>query len=123
MLQANEVRLGNWVHVMDDDINDPVKVTMHYLEKCDSTPEKFNPIPLTPELLEQCGFVKHEELRYSNVFYFKRDAFIITQLRDTWEVSYGLYGSIAIICKHNLSLHQLQNLFFALTYTELEINL
>lgn len=123
MLQANELRLGNWVHIIDDDINDPVKVTIPYLEMCTTTPEKFNPIPLTPQLLEKSRFVKHEELRYSNIFYFKKDAFIITQLRDTWEVSYGLYGSIAIICKYNLSLHQLQNIFFALTNKELEINL
>ena len=123
MVQANELRLGNWVHLIDDDINDPIKITLPYLEICNQTPEKFNPIPLTPELLEKCGFEKNEELRYSNVAYFKKKDFTITQVRDSWEVSYGLFGSMALICKSHLSLHRLQNIFFALLNKELEVNL
>lgn len=121
MIKISELRLGNWVHYRDDDINDPIKISFPYLEKCNLTPEKFHSIPVTPDILEKSGFAKNEDLRYSNVVFFKKNNFIITQVRDIWEISYGMYGNVALIGRYKLCLHHLQNIYFAITEQELEV--
>lgn len=116
MIQAKELRLGNWIKVYgdvtcawnlssDDDVND------------EGNGDHIQPIPLTPEILEKCGFEKQDdgdggyylELLSANGFLFVAgdkkgytDVFI-----DLWEQLRVRY------------LHQLQNLYFALTGNEI----
>ncbi len=85
--------------------------------------DEVYPITLTSEILHKCGLIKQERFHYSNVFCSKHGNFIINQLRDSCEVSYGLDGNLAIIWKGNLFLHELQNLYFAVTAQELDITL
>lgn len=73
------------------------------------------PIPLTEELLLKCGFYHNEKIEYR----LHCPEFPITididdfgiQISDSWE-----FGNIRY-------LHELQNLYYALTKTELIINL
>lgn len=82
------------------------------------------PIILTPEILEKCGFEKEEEI-FINYPYFLESGFTLSYGKinpDFW-----LFGSMEpskiIFGKPVESIHQLQNLYFALTGKELEINL
>jgi hypothetical protein len=95
----------------------------------------INPIPLTPELLVKCGF----ELTYNKTnhkrceisvgedgfkleFNWRKEALEWTEFKITGNGGYDDGGEMSIndICKH---LHQLQNLYFALTGEELSIEL
>lgn len=105
----------------------------------------FEPIPLTPEILEKAGFerrvydnnkknpiiVEHlPELAAKDFFdhrkYITEDGWqIVIEETDEWDIRYGkeeveeeMLPLVSIE-----SLHQLQNLYFALTGEELTINL
>lgn len=81
--------------------------------------EYLQPIPLTPELLEKCGFVDalggyQQKMENNHVV-------IITWYDDTQKRVFLNSNYIGII--HLQYLHELQNLIFALTGTELTITL
>jgi hypothetical protein len=132
MVRANELRKGNWVNY--EGINYFVTQIMlteleavKTVENIDSYRtckyDEVHPITLTAEILHKCGLIKQERFHYSNVFCSENGNFIINQLRDSCEVSYGLDGNLAIIWKGDLFLHELQNLYFAVTVQELDITL
>ena len=85
--------------------------------------ENLEPIAVTLEVLEKCDLIKHRRFYYSNVFYSKKGKFTINQLRDNIEVSFAVNSSPGIISDQNLSVHQLQNLYFALLHEELDVKL
>lgn len=132
MIQANELRKGNWVNyngincfitqIMLNELEAALKEEDQYSYRLYNYDE-VHPIPLTPEILYKSELIKQERFHYSEVFCSANGNFIINQLRDSCEISYGLDGNFAIICKHNLFLHQLQNLYYALTGKELEVPL
>jgi hypothetical protein len=115
-MKANELRVGNWV-------NDENGVIPYQIRPQDflplSLPEnegKANPITLTPEILLKAGFDKmdlgiFESNKYDIYLYYSKEAngFLFKSRPDG-----------GIILKH---LHQLQNLYFALTGKELKIEL
>jgi hypothetical protein len=132
MVPAQELRKGNClmfdntVCYVSQILHDKVELvtneaTNNTYSECEYS--RVNPIPLTVDVLEKCDFIKQERFHYSNVFYSREGNFIINQLRDSLEISYGLDGNLAIVSKRDLSLHQLQNLYFALTTTELKVKL
>lgn len=128
MIPINELRVGNWVYHSQWAL-EPTKVECINSEGIqqhrgdgyvpDYWPhiDDIIPIPLTPEILEKCWFVQSMEagfflhwpdedleLRiYNDKYYFQPDHCLMP-VDDRWEVK---------------SLHQLQNLYFALTQTEL----
>lgn len=108
MIKANELRIGNWVHafktewsIQGDDF------------KYEEMP--YDPIPLTREIIESCGFEKHT-LGYNslnsniNLYQMKEGLPIL----PCWKEN--------VIGKEIKYLHQLQNLYFALTQTEIEFD-
>lgn len=114
-MEAKELRMGNWV---DAEYSHWIKVSILDLVNIESNPESFYPIPLTPKILEKCGWVENKEMMFTFILpngYFtcipqpSANAFIIKYKND----------HIAKI-KY---LHQLQNLYFALTGEELEVKL
>lgn len=75
----------------------------------------IEPIPLTEEWLLKLGFEKEETGIYTEKwFLYKKDDFVLH-----WRNQYPEFGWLeSIEIKY---VHQLQNLFYALTGTELEI--
>ena len=124
MINANELRIGNWVL---DENNNQVQC-IGWLSGCiitfvDNVPvgkkdEKFSPIPLAPEILEKCGFVKQNyyinEVYGNANFKFKQHADKSYDIEIIGFTDQGINVSIYF-------LHQLQNIYYALTGEELTI--
>lgn len=128
-MNANELRIGNWVQRPDELNKPPIEgkkywvVDIGMIRDCFHYKEfwAFEPIPLTEEILLKCGF---ENKKY------KIDVFEKGRIR-VWIGSRGQYLVYLIeedtttahyICSIEY-VHTFQNLIFALTQTELEINL
>lgn len=113
-INANELRLGNWVYYYD---GNKIQVNIDVIRALITVPAYCDPIPLTPELLIACGFSKKSEVDSES--WVKDDV-----LRFRLEVS-DYHANKFYYRKQTAIqyLHQLQNLYFALTQTELTINL
>ena len=106
MIKANELRIGNWVFNI---YNNPVKVTV-----IDDTVDWCKPIPLTPEILEKCGF-DNDDNDFLKTIDDRSSLHINLEKKRTLIESYD-----GIVKLKNINyLHQLQNLVFALTGEEL----
>lgn len=123
MIQANELRIGNWVKYKNKyyQIYDGIRsLSIDDLdsEKLDSHLKNIKlsdlePIELTEEILLKCGFLKHKDIGYRCLFKdfkFDLDDFTICFI-DSW---------LDIEIKH---LHQLQNIYYALCNEELNVQL
>lgn len=135
MIKANEIRVGNW-------LNDPRPLT-EFNKKYTNNPDNgyfkakardiqfaeiFEPIPLTEEILLKCGFRKRY-IRFGYWYFIdilKTETYLRPYIGDRY--IFGLNIDQNCDCEffdaRPISyLHQLQNLYFALTGQELEINL
>jgi len=80
--------------------------------------EKVEPVPLTNELLKQCGFLYHD--------YFKFWQLVTTGIRSEMDISPDFEVIDFMrkpIIKKLTSLHQLQNVYFMLKGRELKLNM
>jgi len=124
-LEANELRVGNLVEWYEPNTGDPlyVKVTgivghmihatvNNTFQVCHENYQSWKPIVLNDNLLLRLGFVKDS---VDNTYY-KGDFEIMLPTYFMWKSS----NIKKTIVKH---LHQLQNLYFALTGEELNIQL
>jgi hypothetical protein len=116
MIQIQDLRIGNWLKLGN---NSTQVLTITYdrsLGHCVNQPDlpvsEFEPIPLSGELLEQCGFEFYLAQRREC---FRKDTFY---LHKTQRKGYR-YG----VNTHIKYLHQLQNLYWCLVGKELEIKL
>ena len=132
-MEAKELRIGNYVYdnyrevykliVKSDFLNLDYRIEFDILK----------PIPLTEEILLKCGFEKtkilgsylkntpNTEKGYGITIHSQHpfNDKLFTQVIEIYQINgSGLFVQGGL--KH---LHQLQNLYFALTCTELEINL
>lgn len=128
---ANELRIGN---VIWDDSRRKIKWVNHRVISdlaSNNNPLPYSPIPLTPEILKKCGFVK-------GVF-FKKECYVMEYLRPLESLPPSQIISLVKITRPNeysfiiqheenkmrvaitsaKHLHQLQNLYYALTGEEL----
>lgn len=117
MIQANELRRGNHFQgvVVESITRTGINFTCQYEGYIEKPFEELSPIPLTPELLEKCGF------EFSEAFfktYINEPLF----LQEEADAFYMIYSNMRINPKKPLKyLHELQNLYFALTGEELEV--
>ena len=123
-MKAQELRVGNLVKLNDqaetitDIVSDHGKYFVdtykHILIFLDN--HSLKPIPLTEEWLIRLGFEKH-----FNGYFCERDYLLLKQhkLENKWFVWVNKVGDID--CTRINSVHQLQNLYFALTGQELEL--
>lgn len=109
-MKATELRIGNYVQYQDK----PVKVTGLNACMIDADEifdplieDNFNPIPLTEEWLKKFGF---EFNQYWNAYHMGR-----FKLNKGWYLCDVVYD---VAIKY---VHQLQNLYFALTGEELTL--
>ena len=125
-MEIRELRIGNWVYsqeigknvqisaINEDGFSFKDCVTLDY-----PSIEEIHPIPLTEEILLSCGFEKRGVIfRINNGSSHQFDV-NYSPSRDIFyydSSKYSIYTEVEI--KH---LHQLQNLYFALTGEELKL--
>lgn len=124
MIKAQELRIGNWVcipefsnGIISEISRNSLWVTFNDRSFSESaqTYEHIQPIPLTPEILEKAGFVK---------------TWIDNENTRCWDYELNEFhlhvlgnDLITFMTRKINDLHQLQNLYFALTGEELNIEL
>jgi len=131
-MKANELRIGNWVYIPQTKTNEQIGVieengrflTKGYKTSYSSI-ECSRPIPLTEEWLVRFGF---EKLRNFSNNAIKLDVFNYLCLDNGNDGSkycaVSIYDEDENVCVylHDIQhVHQLQNLYFALTGEELKL--
>jgi hypothetical protein len=119
MIKENELRIGNWIELKNSGF---IKVEADSIGDIVNNPAIFNCIPITPEILEKAGWIWNEECN-SFEKYPNGDARMNLQRKFNGGYTMFNYVIKALICENIWHLHQLQNLYYALTGTELEISL
>jgi hypothetical protein len=112
-MKANELRIGNWVRWNYEERSEGNVYPVEYgyeLDDIKNNPNIVKPIPLTEEWLERFGWVKSKDRSH-----FWHDSNLSLWFNDNGLFIESVGGKLCI--KH---LHQLQNLYFALTYEELQ---
>jgi hypothetical protein len=136
MIQATELRIGNWIAEEAALSNSITYCQLNSISKDKISVVKNGnwivntrcyyclPIPLTPEILEKCGFVgKYKSCGYS---YTKNIVTLTSQDEDDLGnpvPNYVLHFYYNYQGAPLYYLHQLQNLYFVLTGEELNISL
>jgi hypothetical protein len=122
-MKLSELRLGNWIMFSDSKYKGQfLQVELTFFQCYDITEEEnelpFEGVLITPEILGKAGFAYHSSK--NGHIYYTHLGFTLLNSYGKWNFSYEqskTYGkSIAY-------LHQLQNLYFALTGEELNIQL
>lgn len=127
-MDAKELRKGNLVdyekttHLVTGVINNVVysrwlKQSQEEDDYIDDE-DNYEPIPLSPEILDKCGFVSYHHNPRLEWFFVNGQAYEPFHLKNSRDNKYYFNENIEV--KY---LHQLQNLYFALTGEELEVNL
>ncbi len=133
-MKASELRIGNYVYEDYGGIYEVININSEGFDFVDLRKPTFNgigrydinsikPIELTEEILLKCGFnttfekITEIQINENEVLYY-----------DSLEKCMSLYIPIqyedtSLVFNHCKYLHQLQNLYFALTNNELTINL
>jgi len=117
MLEAKDLRIGNYI--MQDEEVKYVQSLSRSINDWDRTngfrTQDFQPIPLTEEWLLNFGFEYHHDTPHPNKVFRKlhTEGFI-----DLEQIKHYYYGGsfTSVECRY---VHQLQNLYFALTGKEL----
>ena len=110
MMKENELRVGVYIYYCEEVFEvDAECIKMHMGDDLD---DAYRPIQLTEEWLLKFGFEVYKFDHKENQYRFK-DRLIV--IRDNLFCDYGT----GVIIKH---VHQLQNLYFALTGEELKSN-
>ena len=125
-MKANELRINNLVLTSDGitKVSDVVEFGINMIHDCwEHDLEDVNPIPLTKEWLVKFGFVNTESLDYLLDTWLSVDGYSVHYNFDNWRLRNSNamdWTEIPTEIKH---VHQLQNLYFALTGEELTIEL
>jgi len=132
MITANELRIGNWVIGANKEL---FQIDGYGIANVEAFQCDIEPIPLTPEILEKCGFEDISDKK-GVIDPITKEEFKEDWIRFVIGLEYTPEG--AYKCKMELELdeegwyvdhhyvyvkylHQLQNLYFALTGTELAL--
>lgn len=135
MINANELRIGNWVKGGDillriKSINHNIVSHTEYGDECIFYLSEIYPIPLTEEILLKCGAIYDSS---NGTYWFNISPLFYIELIPQYDNKYDIIvvyidtttqteDRTRFVIEVN-SLHDLQNLWFALTEKELEINI
>jgi hypothetical protein len=93
----------------------------------DADLRNVEPIPLTPKILEQCGFEKSGANSTQSAYSLNYYLYVVKEVDSSYSLvraeyinNYFVYSE-GLISKNIQYLHQLQNLYFSLTGEEIEI--
>ena len=112
-MDVKELRIGNLFQTIANDIRD---VDIKELTRIQGMPYLYKPIPLTEEWLVKFGFSK-SFFTISN--FFKKDIYLNIDNKGKW--TFNLAEGIGVYLTDIKHVHQLQNLYFALTNEELKL--
>lgn len=121
MTKTSELRIGNWVDQPNEGVtkvtsilNDlQIKTETGYVDKY------CRPIPLTEEWLLKFGFRKLNNNLYR--LDYKSETFELTFYNKGWNFGKYYIDTTVYFSHDKEHVHQLQNLYFALTGEELEL--
>lgn len=118
-LKANELRIGNLIEINAPITNKIIVVDVYHISELKKNKDFFKPIPLTEEWLFKFGFEKRKER--DNFYYF---GFGKNPITKDWILCLKYFKDENIFFFMNgfhiiKYVHQLQNLYFALTNKEL----
>lgn len=112
-IQPNELRLGNWLSYKGDYYQVEILESNMVIDEF----EGIEPIPLSPEILERCGFEKDDD-----DYLLKIDDRSCLHINFNKE-RYLIESYDGLIKIKNINyLHQLQNLYHSLVGQELQFN-
>jgi len=117
-MKANELRIGNYLQIdsLTDGSKTIVDIDLFHLNEIGSIKYQYKPIPLTEEWLIKFGFFE----KYKSCC--NRWNILSFTLLDNEDRNGDLQGVFIYDYKLEVSyVHQLQNLYFALTNEELTI--
>ena len=106
-MKANELMINNWVK--RDTQPDGFQIDATSIVLCERRPEDYHPIPLTEEWLTELGFRNYDVNKWDT------DAMTLLKYDEGCKyLANHLHVNIFYV-------HQLQNLYFALTGNELTL--
>ena len=124
MIQANELRIGNLVNSKNDGIISITNISEKSVAVSEAhcynhIPVEFiSPIPLTEEWLLKFGFKKRKN---RHLFHWE-NKIVISEYKDEFENFFYPKTGYDIRFSNEIKyVHQLQNLYFALTGAELTV--
>ena len=117
-MQASELRIGSIIKLESSIVH-----VTHFDIRQISRGSVYEPIPLTPEILEACGFnkVPFKENIYTTIGGGYQIAFAENR-NSIFYIYIDDFKGYCYACGILYYLHQLQNLYFTLTSEELTIN-
>lgn len=121
-MKTTDLRLGNFISINFGNCDDGKIITVDGVSDCEiyneehgySPCNEFNPIPLTGQWLLDFGFEVERELYDKGKL-----SILLANLKDYHPNGRIYYNSWAIVESQPKYVHQLQNLYFALTQEEL----
>lgn len=123
MIKPNEIRIANWFNLLVKDVKGNVQTKLPFkvkdgahidkLLQLENQEDYFEPIPLTPEILEKCGFGSGSEIKCDY-----HDMVIEIINGEVW-LSTDDFRQVCLL----EWLHKFQNIYFDFTGEELNINL
>ena len=112
-MEASELRIGNLINVERFGINVPVIIERgSEIDNCEI--DKYKPIPLTEEWLLNFGFDNKEGTRYYHNNFNRLYCDVSNRIMK-------YFGNANGLLKETEYVHQIQNLYFALTGEELTL--
>jgi len=123
MIQTNELRIGNWINEFEIATQADSRFIdrLYNIELRGKIAIDVTPIPLTPEILEKAGF---NEVDGNEWYRFYDKGFLRVFIHKSVDSCFVSVDGLKIdYYINNFYLHQLQNLYFALTGEELNIEL
>ena len=113
-MKANELRIGNWII---SPIEGEAEIASLGITWQSTHPEYYEPISLTKEWLLNFGFVRKEYIMLAEIHV----DYCLNNLSVNIQSQWIYFKQVQIMIKL-LYVHQLQNLYFALTGEELILN-
>jgi hypothetical protein len=119
-MKANELRIGNWY----SEYGIPKQVLplqilgLYQIEQAGKIVLDMTPIPLTEEWLVKLGFEKTDR----DVLFYEKRNLVVEWLFERWTGRLYLDAGDSARIIEVKYVHQLQNLYFALTGEELSMN-